>query len=116
MMPATLSAGAFSLLQAAPVSLGFLRVDDAFTEVNVPNAISTTAADVNNRGQIVGTFYDGTSHGFVTGNGVLLVINVPGPQNTGVEGINNAGQMVGSFFDGVTGPYHGFLYSEVPFP
>ena len=45
---------------------GFLDTGGIFTTIDVPGATSTSAFGINDSGQIVGSFYDGTTtHGFL---------------------------------------------------
>jgi probable HAF family extracellular repeat protein len=73
-----------------------------FTTIDVPGAVGgTVARGINNRGQIVGDFYDGTgSHGFLKDGRTFTRIDVPGATGTAAYGINNRGQIVGWFYDG----------------
>ncbi len=70
----------------------------------------TIANGINDAGQIVGYFYNGTGeHGFLDSGGTFTQIDAPGATDTGASGINDAGQIVGNFFNS-TGE-HGFLDS-----
>jgi probable HAF family extracellular repeat protein len=97
---------------------GFLYVNGTFSTINVPGASETWAYDINEAGQIVGSFQnrpesnDGIYHGFLDVNGTFSTIDVPGASETFAEGINDAGQIVGFFrTDGDRAfLYHGFLY------
>jgi probable HAF family extracellular repeat protein len=46
---------------------GFLLDDGTFTQINFPGATATSAAGINDRGQIVGIFQDaaGAAHSFL---------------------------------------------------
>src|SRR4051794_38550203 len=100
-----------AILVTIPIAAGSPAnaADFSFTTINVPGALYTSAYGINNAGQIVGSFYDGTSdHGFLDIGGSFTTIDAPGAINdTRAYGINNAGQIVGSFYDS-TG-IHGFL-------
>jgi probable HAF family extracellular repeat protein len=91
--------------------------DPQITTLNNPLATGTTSAyGINDAGQIVGSYVDGTGiHGFVYSNGSYSTINNPlNPNNTVLYGINNAGQVVGQY-GGANGIMQGFLYSNGTF-
>jgi PEP-CTERM motif len=78
-----------------------------FTSIDLPGATITFATGINNGGQIVGSYFDATYHGFLDSGGRFTSINVPGATDTYLTGINNGGQIVG-YYDDATG-FHGFL-------
>jgi uncharacterized membrane protein len=82
--------------------------------------LDTTANDINNAGQIVGTlsfFGGGSGSGFLLSEGNLTPIDVPSSFFTQAFGINDAGQIVGTFGDRVSGRQAvGFLATPVPEP
>jgi probable HAF family extracellular repeat protein len=86
-----------------------------YTTLNDPLATTyTTATGINDAGQIVGYYVDGSGvqHGFLYSNGTYATFDDP-LATSGVTrpyGINNAGQIVGFYTDN-TGE-HGFLYSN----
>lgn len=111
------------LLQARPV-LSFIPPPRlfvyAFQTIDFPNAPSTGAKGINDKGEIVGQFPPGLtsngvggSHGFLFSNGVFTAIDwgvapspvpqcLPGPLpstcvQTDTSGINNQDQIVGNF-------------------
>ena len=85
------------------------------TRVEVPDAMSTLALGINDRGQIVGTFRDaeGVIRGFLLAQGVFtpIDVDVPGATRTEPTGINNRGQIVGNFTD-AKGVRRGFLFDQ----
>jgi hypothetical protein len=97
------SAGAF----LAHVS-GTKIVTETYQAENYPDG--ATPSDVNDLGQIVGTYVDssGLVHGFELSSGKVTTINVPfaGAIATYPEAINNSGEIVGSWSDG--GALQGF--------
>jgi probable HAF family extracellular repeat protein len=99
-------------LETAAIA-GFLDVNGRFSTIDVPGADFTSPNDINNAGQIVGSFAGpgGGSglHGFLDVGGTFSRIDVPGAYITFAQGINNAGQIVGLFDEGDGRP-HGFLY------
>jgi PEP-CTERM motif len=84
----------------------------AFSPVNDPNGVSTTAAGVNNAGEIAGFYVDaaGNAHGFLEIGGVFMTIDDPNGTNTMLLGLNNVGQAVGSFVE-ANGETQGLLYN-----
>jgi probable HAF family extracellular repeat protein len=96
--------------------LGFYTV--LCRPLEVPGGVT----GINDRGQIVGAFFDsmlGMSRGFLLDGTTLTFIDVPGADGTEAFGINDGGEVVGQFFsntdsvgfvtDGVT-----FTPIEVP--
>jgi uncharacterized membrane protein len=73
----------FSTLVAAQAA------EYTFTTFDVPGAPHTLAWGINDSGQIVGGFYDGTrSHGLLIDGTTFTTIDVPGARNTFAYGIN----------------------------
>jgi probable HAF family extracellular repeat protein len=96
------------LLLTAPTVA--LTASNTFQVIDVPGAFVTSARGINDAGQIVGSFDDGTGiHGFLLSDGGFTTIDVPGAFVTSARGINNSGQIVGSFDD--ADGTHGFLLS-----
>jgi len=93
------------------------HIPDALTfpQIEVPDATSTLALGINDRGQIVGTYRDaeGVIRGFLLDQGVFTPIDVdiPGATRTEPTGINNRGQIVGNFTD-AKGVRRGFLFDQ----
>lgn len=82
---------------------------DTYVPFNVPGAIETSALDINDSAQIVGTYRDrGGQHGFLANGGTFTSIDYPGGTDTRGLGINDAGHVVGSYMKG--GTNHGFIY------
>jgi uncharacterized membrane protein len=88
---------------------GFLYVNGAVSQIDVPGALATGATGINDRGQIVGSFIDssGLRNGFLDTDGAFTTIAVPGASSTEVLGINDRGDVVG-FYVANSGT-HGFL-------
>lgn len=81
---------------------GFLAADGRLTHIDVPGAQGTVATGINNRGQIVGTYFSGNnSHGFLLSHGRFTTIDVPGSASTELRGINDRGDIVGMYGDGI---------------
>ena len=74
----------------------------------VPGSVSTSAWDVNPRGDIVGVFRDAALvfHGFVRTDAGFTPIDFPGATATRAFGINARGDVVGTYVAG--GVTHGF--------
>lgn len=85
----------------------------AFYTISHPDANSTTLYDINNTGEIVGTYrhpdFSGT-RSFLFSEGSFVQIHVPGSDDTHAYGINDAGEIVGTY--SLSGMQRGFLYSE----
>jgi probable HAF family extracellular repeat protein len=67
---------------------------------------------INNRGHIVGYYYDGNgkAHGFLLKGGNYTTLNAPsGTNGTVATGINDVGQIVGYYYDSLN-HQHGFIY------
>ena len=91
-------------------TFGFLKDGAMFTTLQDPaSAGITIARQINDAGQIVGTYQADSApyHGFLLSDGTYTTIDVPGAQYTLATAINNSGQIVGGFAD-ATGT-HGFL-------
>jgi hypothetical protein len=78
---------------------GFLRDKKGnFTQIDVPGAASTSVYGLNDGGDIVGGYSDGTTtHGFLLRKGVYSTIDYPGATDTVAFDINNAWVIVGSY-------------------
>ena len=76
-----------------------------------PSAVgSTTAAAINNAGEIVGFYVDaaGDTDGFVDNGGLFTTFDVPGAKDTSLLGLNNEGEAVGFDVDSM-GLTHGVI-------
>ena len=73
---------------------------------------ATTAAAINNAGEIVGFYTDtmtGIVHGFVDNGGMFMTIDPPGSTSTMLLGLNDNGLAVGTYIDAM-GVMHGLLF------
>jgi probable HAF family extracellular repeat protein len=88
---------------------GYLLRKGVTTLIDFPGAVHTAAWDINNRRQVVGSYFteDGVAHGFLWQKGKFTSVDIPGALNTHVFGINSAGDLVGVYDDATTA--HGFL-------
>jgi uncharacterized membrane protein len=72
-----------------------------FTTIAVPGIDNNLVFGINNKGEIVGYYFDNsspnTNHGFVFNGGVFTTLDAPGAGNPGTYavGINDFGQVVG---------------------
>ncbi|MGA9600842.1 MAG: hypothetical protein WBS22_11445 [Methylocystis sp.] len=85
-----------------------------FTGINYPSAASTTAAGINNAGDIVGfysTVTGGPANGFLDVGGSFTMLDAPGSTSTMLLGINNKGLIVGTDTD--ANGMHGVIYNEL---
>lgn len=86
-----------------------------FFTLDVPGAVSTGLARINNRNEIAGSFTaaTGSHQGFVWSNGAFTPVSVPGAVGTWVSDLNDNGAIVGSCeCETVSGlGMHGFRYA-----
>lgn len=78
-----------------------------FASIDVPGATGTLATGINDRGHVVGIYYDaaGNSHGFLLKRDRFFTVDVPGSLvgvsgtlQTEANGINPAGDIVGDYY------------------
>ena len=98
---------------------GFLLSGGTYTTLNPPGSVSTIAEDINNKGQIVGSYYTSGSnhltHGFIRlSDGSYLTYDDPYAgmstlhNGTEIRGVNDALAIVGDYYDGLNFR-HGFF-------
>ena len=82
--------------------------------INVPKAISTTAAAINNSGEIAGFYEDagGVTHGFLDNGGLFTTVDPPGATETQLLGLNDQGVAVGFDVD-ASGAMQGLVFNSV---
>ena len=86
---------------------GFLYSGGTFTTLAL--SADTLAYGINDAGQIVGDYFDGSaSHGFLYSGGTFTTLDDPSGTGTSAHGINAAGQIVGTYLD-ANGRNQGFL-------
>jgi probable HAF family extracellular repeat protein len=75
---------------------GFMWKDGNFTTIDVPGALDTAPAKINDNGVIVGTYWDSAQgdHGFAFSNGQFFDIELKGP-NTQIFALNNFSNVLG---------------------
>lgn len=108
----TLTSASF-LFQMEPILPAPPEAPLNYATIDIPGASGTAASNINNSGQIVGSYVDSLgSHAFVTDKrGGFTAIDFPGATGTSGFGINNRGDVVGSYAD-TAGTPHGFLLSN----
>jgi uncharacterized membrane protein len=95
---------------------GYLWRNGRFRTIDVPGARGTELGEINNRGDIIGTYAGtrvGEQHGFLLDRrGRITEIDVPGGEYTIPFGLNDRGQIVGYTVDigpdGIPTNIHGF--------
>jgi probable HAF family extracellular repeat protein len=95
------------------VSHAFWTTDGVtFNNFDFPGATSTTAADVNTAGDIVGIWTDSSSntHSFLLHGGLFTSFDFPLAKSTSAIGVNDSGEIAGAFTD-ASGVQHGFIYA-----
>src|SRR4051794_14136049 len=99
-----------ALLGTAPIAASSSANAAAFsfTQIDVPDALSTRVVGINDAGQIVGDFFDTKSHGFLDTGGSFTQIDIS--DQTFLEGINGAEQIVGNLENRAGS--RGFLYTS----
>lgn len=106
-LPAVLVAALFCAEASAGTPLYHLTV------LNAPGGSNVQAIDINDAGQIVGSFLDADFNGRALlwdADGSVHVLGVPGSGDDYAYAINNQGQIVGSFMDYVN-PVVGLLWN-----
>src|SRR5262249_55442254 len=99
---------------------GFLLSGGTYFTLDDPLASGDTEAlGINDAGQIVGFFRDGSGvgHGFLLSGSTYTTLDDPLATNgTFAQGINHAGQIVGTYRNAVGTGRHGFLEITTPNP
>ena len=74
---------------------GFVYAKGKFTAVNFPKSNGTEATGINDKGEVVGLYFDSANltHGFSKIGTKYTSISVKGGTNTVAWGVNNAGQI-----------------------
>jgi hypothetical protein len=82
---------------------GFVRnPDGSVTTFAVSGAGITYAQSINNKGEIVGYWFDAQTnfHGFVREpGGEIIPFDAPGAVSTGAASINDEGEIAGFYYD-----------------
>ena len=117
--PARLSLALSTLAALAPPLAGQPPAP-TYTALIVPDAASTQAYGINDKGQVVGSYSDaaGSLHGFGLASGTYYIADIPGASDTEATGISND-EVVGYYDIKSTDAggnfltaYHGFVLTE----
>jgi uncharacterized membrane protein len=78
-----------------------------------PDAVLTEALGINNKGTIVGFYFDlnDIQHGFILRRGVSETYDYPGASQTALTAINDRNQIVGFWIDAAF-QFHGFMLQD----
>lgn len=114
-----------SYLDEFDVSRTFIRAANGKITVlplREPDALTTEGYAINNRGTIVGNFFDadGVRHGFIYRVGEFTTFDPPGSISTRLNGINNLDEIAGQYLD-ASRVVHGFIlrggeFEEITYP
>ncbi len=104
-LPGTTDTIAYGINDAGQILLydnqhseSFLYSAGQLTPINSPSGLWVWVQGINNAGQIVGVYGNGTSSvAFVDTGGIFTTLDAPGSFGTGPGAINDAGQVVGVF-------------------
>ena len=94
---------------------GFVYDGDTFETIDAPGAVITQVSAINDQGDMVGTYWDGTfvAHGFTLIDGEFSDASFPGAIHSSPAGINDLGHFVGSYSnDGFIGDIHGYVLRD----
>ena len=97
---------------------GFLRTNGQDTLIEVPGAMGTEPEGLNNRGRVVGVWFDaqGVEHSFLFSDGVYSTLDFPGATGaysiSDATAINDHGEIAGAYNDFL----HGYIAQGVPEP
>jgi uncharacterized membrane protein len=93
-----------------PADQGFLYASGTMRTIDVPGAPLTDLMAINNVGEIVGSYFDGTHwHGFIDQGGRMSFVNAPGAADTWINSVNDLGQIAGAFDTSSSNPRTGFV-------
>jgi hypothetical protein len=103
---------------------GTKTVTETYKTVNDPHGIQQQAYNVNDLGQIVGSYEDasGSFHGYELSGGKFTEINVPftGASDTFIQSINDSGEIIGGYTaengDGPSFTLIGGTYTSFEYP
>jgi len=93
------------------VDNAFSYSEGKFVNISPPGSVSTQAHGINDKGQIVGTYFDagGNQHGFVQTSGKYTTLDVPGDTASDAWSINKKG-LITIFAANTSGNYDSFLF------
>jgi len=100
-LPARVARGAevtLCVALAVVSSSALASAKSKYTIIDVPGATETSAAALNAKGWIAGTFASGNNHGFVRSpGGTFATFDGPGASNTSAGAINAKGAIAGNY-------------------
>jgi probable HAF family extracellular repeat protein len=93
----------------------FVWTDGNIAELTVPGAVETSARGFNDKGQVAGSYDDGTTrHGFFWNGTTFITLDPPGSISTEATDVNNKGHVVGYYTD-ESQITHNFLWTGKKF-
>jgi hypothetical protein len=93
----------------------FVWTDGNIMELTVPGAVETSAHGFNDKGQVAGSYDDGTTrHGFLWNGTRFITLDPPGSIFTEAIDVNNKGHVVGYYID-ESEITHNFLWTGKKF-
>jgi PEP-CTERM motif len=103
---------------ALATSFGFVDEGGTITTIDPFGSTFTQALGVNDLGEIVGFYVDGSGvqHGYIDNGGVFTSFDPPGSASTTINGLNDKGDIVGFFTNPTTDTVDGFVGTPVPEP
>ena len=101
--------GSYIVPNSSGTPHGFMWKDGNFTDISFPDSFSTTTAKINDKGVIVGTYFDTDQgeHGFAFVNRTYITIDRNGP-DTLLFGLNNFNNIIGLTEHGADVWFKGF--------
>ena len=79
--------------------------------IDIPGSTTTSVKSINDRGQVVGTYYDGSRHlSFIYRGGKFKTLDFPNSIETTAYSINDRGQVAGEYWNGGSN-VKSFVYS-----
>jgi len=109
---ACLSVGTAAMVAVLPATASGASTPGRYTTIDVPGAVSTTPAGINDLGVIVGNYTDssGNLYSYVDRDGKFVTIDDPSapPFSTVAISINDSGVIGGAYYD-TNGVPHGFI-------
>jgi uncharacterized membrane protein len=83
--------------------------------IDVPGSTTTQAIGINDKSQVIGTYYDGSRHlSFIYRGGKFTTLDFPNSIETTAHAINDRGQVAGEYWNGGS-DVKSFVYSNGAF-
>jgi probable HAF family extracellular repeat protein len=109
-------AGSYLAFPCDDVCRNFYGPPGNLQTVVIPGSTISHVKAINERGILVGTYWDGEGfHGFIFQNGLRTDVNVPdvpGAMGTALTDIDDAGARIAGFYMGSDSVAHGFIRSR----